>query len=63
MAGDRSEGEISFRRLNRPGLLLAGDLVDHDCNRPVARHIAGGPEAVHRDVEGDHQRLQGLVEP
>ena len=35
--------------------------VDHDRDRPVARHVASRPETVHGDVERDDQRLHRLV--
>ena len=38
------------------------DLVDDDCDGTVAGNVAGCAEAVHCDVEGDHQGLGFLVE-
>ena len=48
--------EVSHRRLT------TGDTVDDDGNRAVARYVACRPEAVHRDVERNHQRLKRFVE-
>ena len=52
---------MSFRLLPSDGL-FPRYLIHHDGYRPVARHVAGGAEAIHRDIQGDHQRLQGLIE-
>ena len=37
------------------GNLALGQLVEHHGDRAVARDVAGGTEAVDRDVGGDHQ--------
>ena len=41
---------------------LSSQLIYHNGDSTISSDVASGAKAVHGDVEGDHQRLQRVVE-
>ena len=41
---------------------FSSQLIYHNGDSPISGDVASGAEAIHGDVEGDHQRLQRVVE-